>query len=235
MKNTILLLSLCIGLVACTHDHAEENRTQSLKDAKNLYNTAMANKDASTARVALHQIVILDSTALNYKDSLARILISTGNFVGGVKYGEEVLGANKADDVLVELMAHAYQQQYKLDESIELFTRLFKSTGDYRYEVENLKNWVYKGNRHHFDSLSNQLLEIARTDTVAAQTMIRIDAPLSRSEQYIPLEPIVLFLKGQYALEALKDPNTAINYFRQALLLSEAFEMPRAYLMEMSR
>lgn len=235
MRYSILFLGISLMLTACNHDHRSENQAEQLAQAKALYEIAMEHKDASTARVALHQIILLDSNALNYKDSLSRILISTGNFQGGVQLGQDVLDAQKADNGLLELMGHAYQQLYKLDESIAIFNTLFANTGDYRYEVENLKNWVYKGNAHTFDSLSNRLLEVARADSVAANTLIRIDAPLSRSEQYIPLEPIILFLKGQYALEARRDPNSAIQYFKQALLLSEAFEMPRAYLLEMGR
>ena len=73
MKNItkhLLLFSAVTLLGACT-----ESNTQ-LKSAKALYEVSLANSDQSTVKVALNQLLLLDSTNTVYQDSLSRLYIT---------------------------------------------------------------------------------------------------------------------------------------------------------------
>ena len=102
-KSTLLLAVIVFFISACN------STDKQLSQAKALYHQALENKDAATVKVALNQLLLLDSTSIEYQDSLSRVYMRNGNFIAGLKYAELVYNAGKAEAKLKENMALAYQ------------------------------------------------------------------------------------------------------------------------------
>ena len=104
MKKLLLYVLAGFLWVGCSED------TKSTNTAEALYELALENKDVTTAKVALSQLILEDSTNMDYKDSLSRIYFNEGNFYAGLDYAEQVFASGSNDKVLQENMAIAYQQ-----------------------------------------------------------------------------------------------------------------------------
>jgi tetratricopeptide (TPR) repeat protein len=230
MKKTITLLTLVAAFTgSCTE------KTSDLDNAKALYAKSLENNDAITARVALNQILMIDSTNAEYQDSLSRVYMTSGNFEGGLKYAEEVYNAGKASNKLKENMALAYQQIGEMEKSEEFIGALLRDTRNNKYLFQQLVIKYESGNQPMFDSLSTQILELSDSDSTVAQTMVPMPSPVSGGNQLVPIKAATLFLIGNNALERKQDVRTAITYLRKSLQEYEQFEMSRYVLMEIEK
>ena len=106
--------------------------TKSTNTAEALYELALENKDVTTAKVALSQLILEDSTNMDYKDSLSRIYFNEGNFYAGLDYAEQVFASGSNDKVLQENMAIAYQQIGETEMAEEIISGLFTTTPAYK-------------------------------------------------------------------------------------------------------
>jgi tetratricopeptide (TPR) repeat protein len=231
MKNTSIILLIISGFIAsCSTD----DRAQ-LEHAQALYLASVQSQDEVTQRVLLNELILLDSSNLAYKDSLSRIFIKDGNYVGGLALAEEVIEAGVAENKLLELTGVAYQQVRKLNKATTIFKTLFSSTKDYRYAYQVAAISYEQDDFNEFDSLTNQLLSLTLSDTLAARTLIDFPGPLTGSAQLIPMDAATLFLKGKYAFDKKQDLRVAVSYYQQAIGKFESFEMPYYYLQEIER
>jgi tetratricopeptide (TPR) repeat protein len=211
-----------------------QNESQ-LSNAKELYLQAVSNNDASTAKLALNQIILLDTLDLQYQDSLSRIYMKAGNFNAGLKYAEKVYTSGKADGQLKENMALAYQQIGETEKAEEFINSLLQITKDYKYLFQKIVIQYENGNQPLFDSLSNEVLELADKDSLIAQTMVPMPGPVSGGNQLVPIKAATLFLIGNNALERKQDVSTAVRYLQKSIEEFDQFEMPRYVLMELEK
>lgn len=211
-----------------------QNENQ-LTNAKNLYEQAILNNDANTAKMALNQIILLDTLELRYQDSLSRIYMKSGNFKAGLKYAEIVYTSGKADGQLRENMALAYQQIGETEKAEEFINSLLQTTKDYKYLFQKIVIQYENGNQPLFDSLSNEVLELTDKDSLVAKTMVPMPGPVSGGNQLVPIKAATLFLIGNNALERKQDVSTAVRYLQKSIEEFEQFEMPRYVLMELEK
>lgn len=230
MKKRLIIpiLSLLV-IAACTE------KTSDLDKAKALYLQSVENSDATTAKVALNQILLIDSTNAEYQDSLSRLYMTSGNFEGGLKYAEMVYNAGKASNKLKENMALAYQQIGEMEKAEEFITVLLNDTRDYKYLFQQLVIKYESGNQMMFDSLSTQVIEQADSDSLVAQTMVPMPNPMSGGNQLVPIKAATYFLIGNNALERKQDVRTAINYLRKSVEEYDQFQMSRYVLIEIEK
>lgn len=220
-----LTLSLLL-LAACQTEQSD------LEQTKALYQSALKHKDLTTQRIALNQLILLDTSNLDYVDSLARLYIKDGNYEGGLLLAEQLFELNKGDNKLKELAGVAYQQVSKLDEATSTFNSLFANTKDYRYAYQVVAIAYEQANVQLFDSLSNQLLEAAANDSIVSRTLIDFPGPITGAPQLVPIGAATIFLKGKFALDKKQDIRSAVAYYQQAISAFESFEMPYYYLQE---
>lgn len=229
IKKLLLYVICAFILIGCNQD---EKR---LSYAKDLYQQALANSDANTAKYALNQLVLLDTTNLEYQDSLSRIYMKLGNFKAGLKYAENVYSSGKADGQLRENMAIAYQQIGETEKANEFIENLLQTTNDYKYLFQKLVIQYENGNQPLFDSLSNHVLDLSSKDSLVSQTMVPMPGPVSGGNQLVPIKAATLFLIGNNALERKQDINTAVRYLQKSIEEYNQFEMPRYVLMELEK
>lgn len=229
MKNLLLYVITAACFWSCT---PEDHR---ISDSNALYQQALENNDVQTAKLALNQLILLDSSNLDYPDSLSRIYMKTGNFEAGLKYAELVYQTGKSDAKLKENMALAYQQIGETEKAELFINRLLESSKNYKYLFQKLVIQYENGNQPLFDSLSNEVLSLAESDSLVAQTNVPMPAPVSGGNQLVPIEAATLFLIGNNALERSQDINKAVKYLQKSIQRFEQFEMPRYVLMELEK
>ena len=230
MTKKLLSCFICILiLIGCNQD---KDRLSYVKD---LYQQAQLNNDVNTAKYALNQLVLLDTTNLEYQDSLSRIYMKLGNFNAGLKYAENVFTKGQADGQLKENMAIAYQQIGETEKADEFIDNLLQATKDYKYLFQKVVIQYENGNQPMFDSLSNYVLNLSNNDSLISQTMVPMPSPVSGGNQLVPIKAATLFLIGNNALERKQDINTAVQYLQKSIEEYNQFEMPRYVLMELEK
>ncbi|MDG2454472.1 MAG: hypothetical protein P8N47_01565 [Bacteroidia bacterium] len=228
-KTPLLLFIVLLLLAACS------NRSQQLHENVALYEQGLQNKDATTIKLALNQLLLLDSSNTDYMDSLSRIYMRNGNFYAGIRYAEMVYTAGKAGSKLKENMALAYQQTGETEKAEKFINNLLEETRDHKYLYQKLVIQYENGNQPMFDSLSATILVQVETDSIVASTMVPMPGPVSGIQQLVPIKAATLFLLGNNALERKQDVNTAVKYLKMSLEDFEQFEMPRYVLMELEK
>ncbi len=229
MKKALIIVLISTAFYACKDENKE------LKTAENLYNSAKQYKDLNTTKVALNQMLLIDSTNIEYKDSLARLYMRGGNVEGGLKLAEQVDLAGKADSKLVEMIGIAHQQMGNIEKSEKVFDRLLSETKDYKYLYQKMVIQYEKGNMIEFDSLSNIILTQVETDSVMAKTTIEFPGPVSGVSQQVPLKAATLLVVGKNAYDREQNLKKAVDYYVKSVQAFDQFEMARYFLSEIER
>lgn len=224
----IAILSILV-IAACS------SKSDQLKEAEAFYKLALENKDPSVARVALNQIMLIDSSITQYQDSLARLYIAANNFESGLRYAEKVCKNGPCDNLLKENMALAYQQLGKNTEAEKVIQGLIADTKDNKYLFQQLLIYFNAGNITSFDSLSTDMLAQIEADTAMASTIVPIVAPSSGGDQMVPIKAAVYFLIGNNALNTTRDINKGVKYMQLSIKEFEPFEMPRYVLQQVEQ
>jgi tetratricopeptide (TPR) repeat protein len=228
-KSTLLLAVIIFFISACNSTDKQLSQTEAL------YHQALENKDAATVKVALNQLLLLDSTSIEYQDSLSRVYMRNGNFIAGLKYAELVYNAGKAEAKLKENMALAYQQVGETEKAEKFIDNLIIETGNYKYLYQKLVIQYENGNQIKFDSLSTDILSQIESDSILAATSVPMPGPVSGAQQLVPIKAATLFLIGNNALERKQDVNVAVTYLKKSIEEFDQFEMPRYVLMELEK
>ncbi len=228
-KTPFLLIMPMLLLAACS------NKNQKLKDNVALYEQGLENKDVTTIKLALNQLLLIDSTNTDYMDSLSRVYMRNGNFDAGIRYAEIVYNTGKAGSKLKENMALAYQQTGETEKAEKFINNLLEETLDYKYFYQKLVIQYENGNQQMIDSLSTTILDLVETDSLVAATMVPMPGPVSGAQQLVPIKAATLFLLGNNALERKQDVKTAVRYLKMSIEEFDQFEMPRYVLMELEK
>ena len=102
-------------------------------NSKKLLAQALKNKDYATAAFAYNNLLLADTNNLEFKDSLARLYIRSGNFEGGLRLAEQVMAKFPQNNKLLELMGVANEQAKNIDKAVANFNALFKTSQNYIY------------------------------------------------------------------------------------------------------
>ncbi len=229
MKKTLIILSVAIGLYAC------QEQNNDLENAKKLYKIAQENLDASTTKVALNQLILLDSTNMDYKDSLARLYMATGNYKAGSKLGNLVYLSGKADNELKESLALSYQQLNEIDKAEKMIEELWIDTKNYKYQYQKLVLAYNKRDVIGFDTMATNMINLIARDSVVAQTTVSLRGPVSGVNQDVPLLSAVYFIVGNNSFDNEQNVQKSVEYFTRSLNIFPEFELARYSLQEIER
>ncbi|MCC6722798.1 MAG: hypothetical protein IT243_11425 [Bacteroidia bacterium] len=216
-KFYIFFLSLLV-VISCNKNK------NSIENSKKLLDQALKYKDYATAAFAYNKLLLKDSNNIQYKDSLARIYIRSGNYEGGTILGEQVIAKNKNNTKLLELLGVAYEQTNNIDKSVTIFSNLYNTTNDYIYLYKITAMYFDNSNFEKADSLTD--LMISKADTTKS---ININLPNGQS-QAVPILAACYNMKGAIYAEGKSDLKNAVNYFKKALHISPDFQYPKMYL-----
>ena len=199
-------------------------------NSKQLLAQALKNKDYATAAFAYNNLLLKDTANLEWKDSLARIYIHSGNYEGGVRLGEQVLLKQPKNLKLLELVGIGNGRLNNIEKSIINFNSLFASSQDYTY-LYKIAGMCFDNEKYNeADSLAD--IMIAKADSTAK---IVVQLPSGES-QSVPILAACYNMKGAILAEMADrtgNPahiNNAIPFFQKALKIYPEFSSPRLYL-----
>ncbi len=205
-------------------------------NSKKLLSQALKNKDYATAAFAYNYLLLADSNNLEYKDSLARLYIRSGNFEGGLRLGEQVMAKYPQNNKLLELIGVANEQSNNIDKAVANFNALFKSTQNYIYLYKIAAICFNNEKFAEADSLAD-LLIIQVTDTSK-----KIDIPTQNgSNQSVPILAASYNMKGAILAEIAERTGDAskiekaVPYFKKALQIAPHFSFPRLLLQQIDQ
>lgn len=228
MDKKPIRLSVKYGLILLTIFLLSECKQSD--NSKRLLAQALKNKDYATAAFAYNNLLLADSSNLEYKDSLARIYIKSGNYEGGVRLGEQVLAKQPKNLKLLELVGIGNGRLNNIDKAVANFNALFVASQDYTY--------LYKIAGMCFDSQKyNEADSLADIMIAKADTTKRIEVQLPSGEsQSVPIVAACYNMKGAILAEMadrtgnVEHIKNAVPYFQKALKIYPEFSFPRLYL-----
>lgn len=228
MKNRISLIItslMCMALIfsACSQkspSNGEKNRQL------RLFEKARENKDILTAIGALNAYLLDDTIPGPYHDTLATMYFMTGNFASGVAVGELVLGKNPDNKQLMELMSEGYQKTDNYPKAIELMTKLFTSTNDFRYKYQVA---TLQFEDQQIEPCLQTIQEILKSGIDSSTTIEMAPGGLS---DVVPIEAACYNLLAMIEDQVNNDPKTSMKYFAKALEIYPDFKFPKAYIRE---
>ncbi len=199
-------------------------------NSKKLLAQALKNKDFATAAFAYNNLLLNDTANLEWKDSLARIYIHSGNFEGGVRLGEQVLLKQPKNLKLLELVGIGNGRLNNIEKSIINFNTLFAASQDYTY-LYKIAGMCFDSEKYNeADSLAD--IMIAKADTTKK---IVVQLPSGES-QSVPILAACYNMKGAILAELadrtgnVEHIKNAVPYFQKALKIYPEFSFPRLYL-----
>ena len=222
-SSLAMSLSVCIAMVLFSQCKPTDT-------SKKLLEQALKNKDYATAAFAYNSLLLNDTNNLEWKDSLARIYIHSGNFDGGVRLGEQVLVGQPTNLKLLELVAIGNGRLRNIDKSIANFNKLFVATNDYTYLYKIAGMCFDNGRYNESDSLAN--IMIAKADS---SKKITVQLPDGQN-QIVPILAACYNMKGAILAEMadatgnINHIKNAVPHFQMALKIYPDFSFPRLYL-----
>jgi tetratricopeptide (TPR) repeat protein len=231
-RNTVLiLLKSCAFfiLVICF------SNCKPTDNSKKLLAQALKNKDYATAAFAYNNLLLADTNNLEWKDSLARIYIKSGNYEGGVALGEQVLVKQPKNLKLLELVGIGNGRLIKLDKSLANFNSLFVATNDYTYLYKMAGISYDNENYNMADSLAD--IMIAKADT---SKKIIVQLP-DGSDQIVPLVAACYNMKGAILADLFdktgnpEHVKNSIPLFEKAIQIYPDFKFPKLYLQRIAQ
>jgi tetratricopeptide (TPR) repeat protein len=229
MTKNILIIIAIVAFVGCN------NEEKKLEQTKLLYEQVQDHFDPTSAQYVLNELLLLQPENTDYKDSLARLYIQTGNYKGGTLLAQQLHDIGKADIKLSELLGAAYQQLKEASSATAIFTQLFNKTKDYKYIYQNVAVEYDTKNYAAFDSLSRNLIELAEQDSIVAATTIDFPGVSSNVPQLIPIKAATYFLIGKNAFDNEQDLQKAVDYYQKSVIEYQSFELPQYYLSEIAK
>lgn len=222
-KTLLNLFSLTLVIILLNNCKPADN-------SKKLLDQALKNKDYATAAFAYNNLLLADTSNLEYKDSLARIYIKSGNYEGGVRLGEQVLVKQPKNLKLLELVGIGNGRLNNIDKAVANFNALFVASQDYTY-LYKIAGMCFDSQKYNeADSLADIMIE-------KADTTKRIEVQLPSGEsQSVPIIAACYNMKGAILAEMadrtgnIEHIKNAVPYFQKALKIYPEFSFPRLYL-----
>ena len=220
---------LLTGIIYLFSDCSKPDQTRKLLDQ------ALKNKDYATAAFAFNQLLLQDTANVEYKDSLSRIYIRSGNYEGGLRLGEQVMVKSPSNYKLLELISVANGQMKYTDKCIANLNTLYLSAQNpvYLYKIAGV---YFDNNRFaEADSVADKLIALADSNLI-----VTINLP-DGSYQDVKMLAACYNMKGAVLTEQAQLMRNAdlirqsVPYFQKALQVDPEFAYPRLYLEKISR
>lgn len=226
MKKTILGLTILTTILAScsngssSHLNANGVDTMKVKYHEGVFNQAFANNDIATAIAELNHILYLDSSRVDYMDSIARYYLLDGNLIGAKKYADIVVEKQPDNLDFLEVAALIDQQANNPEAAISKLRKLYNSKKDAKYLYSIAANQLSIENYSGVDATIDELKAHPEFSTKA----VKIDFQANDGGvQFIPLDAATYYLEGfRYAQSGNKQK--ALEGLNQALKINPNFQ-----------
>ena len=218
------------SLIVVTMSSCKPSADQQKIDLIRKYDRMIKLKDYGNATLYLQEYLMLDSTKVEYMDSLARHFVVLDNVFAAEEMAKRVIEKDPFNEDMQTLLAQVDFQKGDLLTGMARFDKLFEKTKDYKFIFK--KGYIYAQAQQ-----VNKTLEIVEQLLAAPDGDLKtIDIQLVSnpgSEQKVKIKAAALFLKA-YAYLAGQNPDTkkAYGIMQECLALQNDFEMARALVQQ---
>jgi tetratricopeptide (TPR) repeat protein len=156
-----------------------------------LYRKAISFGDYDIAKAALFNLVVRHPDSLNYLDSLVTLYFSLGQLPQCIYAGNQYLLHDSANLSVMEMVALSYSQLNKNKESLEIYEKMFRQTGNIYYAYQTAVQQFYLKRIGE----CNQMIEIIVKDPKSSTEKIAINVDQA-TQQHVPLKAAALNMRG---------------------------------------
>ncbi len=189
-----------------------------------LYHKAILFGDYEVAKEALYSMLIKHPDSLSYLDSLVTLYFSLGAMQQCVLAGNQYLLRDTNNLSVMEMIALSYSQLNKNKESLEMYDRMYRKTGNIYYAYQTAVQQFYLKRIGE----CNQMLDIIMNDPKSATEKIAINVDQS-TQQHVPLKAAALNMRG-IILKELSMVDKAKAAFEEALKIMPDFALAKGNL-----
>ncbi len=189
-----------------------------------LYRKAITFGDYEVAKSALFNMIIRHPDSLNYLDSLVTLYFSLGQLPQCVFAGNQYLQKDTSNLSVMEMVALSYGQLGKNKESLDIYEKMFRSTGKIYYAYQTAVQQYYLKRIGE----CNQTIDIIIKDPESATDKIAISVD-QNTQQAVPLKAAALNMRG-IIFKELSMTDKARASFEEALQVMPDFSLAKGNL-----
>ena len=202
---------------------AEKNKTTADFDIE-LYRKAVNFGDYEVAKNALFNLVVRYPDSLNYLDSLVTMYFSLGQLSQCIFAGNHYLQRDTANMSVMEMVALSYSQLSRNKESLDLYEKMFRRTGNIYYAYQTAVQQFYLKRIGE----CNQMIDIILNDPKSATEKIAINTDQS-TQQQVPLKAAALNMRG-IIFKEMSMIDKARSAFEESLKVMPDFALAKGNL-----
>jgi tetratricopeptide (TPR) repeat protein len=194
-----------------------------------VFNLALQYNDGVVAKQALYEMMVLDPTRKELRDTLAMLYFNLNSWGECIFVAREILNDNPNKLDVLEMKAVALKNVGLLRDAQDDFQKIYLKTDNvlYLYEVASLQYQMKK-----YDECLVSLDVLLKSKEIDDQ---QISLPVSQiSEQQVPMRAAVLNLRGIAAYEQ-NNNKLARESYTEALKIFPDFIMAKGNLAQLDR
>jgi hypothetical protein len=221
IKTTTILVLGLVFIVAC-NPSVDKQKTDLLMK----YDKMVEMKDFGSAAFYLQEYLFLDSTNVEYMDSLARHFVVLDRVYAAEAMAKKVVEKQPFNEDMQTLLAQIDFQKGDLLTGMARFDKLFEKTKNYKFIFNKGQIYVQAQQVNKTMEIVEQLMSVPDADLKTIDVKL-VSNP--NSEQKVKIKAAALFLKA-YAYLAGANPDTkkAYSVLQECLALQNNFEMAQA-------
>ncbi|MEO8085958.1 MAG: hypothetical protein ABI763_04010 [Bacteroidota bacterium] len=189
-----------------------------------LYQKAVSFGDYEVAKTALFNMLIRHPDSLNYLDSLVTLYFSLGQMPQCIFAGLQYMQRDSTNLSVMEMVALSYSQLSKNKESLEIYEKMYKRTGNIYYAYQTAVQQFYLKRIGE----CNEMIDIIIKDPKSATDKIAINVDQT-TQQQVPLKAAALNMRG-IILKEMSMPDKAKASFEEALQVMPDFVLAKGNL-----
>lgn len=229
MKNvlkTIYTLIICAVLMTACQPSADKQKTDLLRK----YDKMIELKDYDNAAFYLQEYLFLDSTKVEYMDSLARHFVVLDRVYAAESMAKKVVEKQPFNEDMQTLLAQIDFQKGDLLTGMARFDKMFEKTKNYKFIFNKGQIYVQAQQVNKTLEIVDQLLAVPDADLKTIDVKM-VSNP--NAEQKVKIKAAALFLKA-YAYLAGKSPDTkkAYGIMQECMAIQSDFEMAQALIQQ---
>lgn len=189
-----------------------------------LYRKGILFGDYEIAKTALFNMIIRHPDSLNYLDSLVTLYFSLGQMPQCIFAGNQYLQHDTTNLSVMEMVALSYSQLNKNKESLEIYERMFRQTGNIYYAYQTAVQQFYLKRIGE----CNQMIDVIINDPKSATEKITINVDQS-TQQQVPLKAAALNMRG-IIFKEMSMMDKARSSFEESLKVMPDFALAKGNL-----
>lgn len=225
LHTLLIALTLIVSISSC-----KESTDKRKNDLLKKYQKMREVNDITSACFYLQEYIFIDSTKIEYYDSLARHFVMLDNVLAAESMAQKVVEKQPLNEDMQILLAQIDFQRGDLLTGMSRFDKLFDATKNYKFIFNKGLVYAQTGQANKTLEVVDQLLAVPDNE-IKTITVKKVSDP--NADQEVKIKAAAFFLKA-YAYLGGQNPDrkAAYPFLEQSIALQGDFEMAQAIAQE---